>query len=225
MKEINFERTIGLISQRNFEIIQNKTILIAGLGGVGGTAFEALLRSGFLSFILVDKDKVDASNLNRQILYKEEDIGENKVDIAKKYALSINKKVNIVTYNADVNELNLNDIHFDFIIDAIDDVTAKIKLAKIANIKEVPYIMSLGMANRLDPAKVVLKRLDKTTDDPLAKKVRYLIKKENIITSNIMSVVSLEKPIKDGSALHSMMMVPSAAGLAIAHFVISYFIK
>jgi tRNA A37 threonylcarbamoyladenosine dehydratase len=226
MNPINFKRTIGLIGEDNFNKINNVTILLVGLGGVGGSAFEALLRSGFKNFILIDKDVVDPSNLNRQILYIEEDVGKIKVEVAKSHALKINKEANIKIFNEDINTFDLNKLDkVDFIIDAIDNVEGKIKLAKYANENDIKFIMSLGMANRLNPSKVEIKRLDKTTDDPLAKKVRYEIKKLNIDTKNIMSVVSIETPIKDGNNLHSMMMVPSSAGLMIAYYVIDSFIK
>ena len=95
-KEI-FSRNIALLGEDGFNALQNKTVFIAGLGGVGGTAFEALVRSGIKNFIIVDRDIVDPSNLNRQLLYVAEDIGKDKVEIAKKRALMINDEVNIVT--------------------------------------------------------------------------------------------------------------------------------
>ena len=227
MNKIDFKRSVGLLGIDTFNQIKNSKILIVGLGGVGGTAFESLLRSGFKNFYLIDKDKVDPTNLNRQILYKENDIGVSKVDAAKKHALEINKEANITVYDTDINSFDLDNLDKDinFIIDAIDNVEGKIKLAKLASENNINFIMSLGMANRINPTKIEIKRLDKTTDDPLAKKVRYEIKKLGIDTKNIMSVVSSETPIKDGTNLHSMMMVPSSAGLTIAYYITRCFIK
>ena len=224
-----FERSIGLIGQDNFDKIKSKTICVIGLGGVGGTAFETLLRSGFEKFVIIDKDIVSDSNLNRQILFAEQDIGSSKVFSAKKRGELINKYVNIETIKSDIKDLQLDklliDYRIDFVVDAIDDVPAKIMIAKFCQKCGVNLITSLGMANRIDPTKVEVKRLDKTTNDPLAKKMRYEIKKEGLDTSKIMAVCSNEEPKKDGTNLHSMMMVPSSAGLTIGYYVLKTIIE
>jgi tRNA A37 threonylcarbamoyladenosine dehydratase len=175
---------------------------------------------------LIDKDIVDATNLNRQILYVEEDIGKSKVEIAKSRGLAINKDVDISIYNTNINDFdfsNLKDV--DFIIDAVDDVQAKIKLAKFAQDKNIGFISSLGMGNRLNPCLLEIKKLNKTTDDPLARKVRYEFKKQNIDVSKIDVVISKEKSISDGTNINSVMMVPSTAGLALTFYAINYFIN
>ena len=130
-----FDRTIGLFGEDKFEIIQSKTIAIFGLGGVGGTAFEALVRTGFRKFVICDFDKVDPTNLNRQILYTSNDIGRNKVEAAKERALSINPDIEINVINTKINSETIKELdkyHIDFIADAIDDVPAKIELCKYA---------------------------------------------------------------------------------------------
>lgn len=226
MSKINFQRSIDLISLEKFNLIQEKTILIAGLGGVGGTAFEALVRSGFKKFILIDKDVVDPTNLNRQILYTENDIGLDKVICAKNKALSINFEVEITTIKEDIGQVDLSKLGvIDFIIDAIDDVKGKVYLAKFASENNIEIIISLGMANRFDPSKVQTKKLNKTTDDPLARKVRYEFKNNGIDISKI-NVVASSEIIKDNKTkLSSIMMVPSSAGLSLASYVLNYFIK
>ena len=217
-KEI-FARSIGLLGDENFKKIQDKVIAIFGLGGVGGTALEALARTGFQHFILVDFDKVDSSNLNRQILYVYEDIGKTKVEVAKKRILSINPDTDIKVYNLKAQEFDFNQ-KIDFIVDAIDDVDGKIYLLKKGQEKEIPSIMSLGMANRFNPEQVKICKLNQTKNDPLAKKIRYMAKKEELDLSLINVVISEEIPQKNGEKLYSTMMVPSSAGLSIAKFIL-----
>ena len=217
-KEI-FARSIGLLGDENFKKIQDKVIAIFGLGGVGGTALEALARTGFRHFILVDFDKVDSSNLNRQILYVYEDIGKTKVEVAKKRILSINSGADIKVYNLKAQEFDFNQ-KIDFIVDAIDDVNGKLYLLKKAQEKEIPSIMSLGMANRFNSEQVKTCKLNQTKNDPLAKKIRYMVKKEELDLSLINVVISEEIPQKNGEKLYSTMMVPSSAGLSIAKFIL-----
>ena len=220
MNNEKFTRSIGLIGEDNFFRLQDKVILIAGLGGVGGTAFEALVRTGLKKFIIIDRDIVDVSNLNRQLLYVESDIGKSKVETAKNRALSISPEVEVEALQIDVK--NLSDIKADFIVDCIDDVNAKVSLIKYATTHNIPLISSMGMANKCDPSKIKVATLNKSTVDPLAKKMRYELKKNNIDYSNVMCVYSDESPFKDGNKLHSLMMVTSTAGLHIASYVVNY---
>ena len=221
-----FLRSKGLIGEENFTKIQSKTICVIGLGGVGGTAFECLLRTGFNKFVIIDMDSVSESNLNRQILYTENDIGLSKVECAKNLAKRINNDAKVTYFNQNINEFDLKELlrlGVDYIVDAIDDVNGKIKIAKFALDNNLPFIMSLGMANRLDPSKVTTTKLNKTTNDPLAKKIRYEIKQLGLDPNSIKVVYSSENPVRDGTKLHSMMMVPSSAGLNIAYNVLYHF--
>ena len=227
MKE-QLERTIGLLGEEGVARLEKATVLLCGLGGVGGTALEALARTGVSHFILMDFDKVAPSNLNRQILYTQKDIGKAKVDAAKERVLSINKDAIIETFNEKVDislKKKLHNKSIDFIIDAIDDVLAKVELAKYASENDIPYISSLGMANRLNSTDIIVTRLDKTTGDPLAKKLRYEFKKAGIDTRNIIVSYSKEQPVKDGTKLNSIMMPPSSSGLAIGGYVVQELIK
>ena len=219
-----FNRSIGLLGEENFNLIQDKVIAVFGLGGVGGTALEALARTGFKNFILIDFDKVDSSNLNRQILYTAKDIGQLKVETAKERILSINKEAIIETYAVKAQEFDFNQ-KIDFIVDAIDDVDGKLYLASKALEKDIPSIMSLGMANRFDPSKVKVAKLNQTRNDPLAKKIRYLAKQEGLDLSKISVVISEELPQKNGEKLYSTMMVPSSAGLSIAKYILECIIN
>ena len=215
-----FARSIGLLGEKNFTKIQDKRIAVFGLGGVGGTALEALARTGFKHFIIIDMDKVSASNLNRQILYTGKDIGRNKVDAAKERILTINPKADVQLFLGKAQEYDFNE-SIDFIVDAIDDVGGKLFIAKKAQELGVSAIMSLGMANRFNPEQVRVSKLNQTRNDPLAKKIRYIAKKEGLDLSLINVVISEEVPQKNGKKLYSTMMVPSAAGLTIAKFILN----
>ena len=214
-----FSRSIGLLGEENFSLIQSKTIAIFGLGGVGGTALEALARTGFTHFLLVDFDKVDPSNLNRQILYTQKDIDRTKVEVAKERTLAINPEADIKIFNMKAQDFDFNQ-KIDFIVDAIDDVEGKLFILKNAQEKNIPQIMSLGMANRFEPDKVKIAKLNQTNNDPLAKKIRYLVKRSGLSTGNINVAISSELPQKKQEKLYSTMMVPSSAGLSIAKYIL-----
>ena len=219
-----FDRSIGLLGKDNFDLIQEKVIAIFGLGGVGGTALEALARTGFKHFIIVDFDKVDPSNLNRQILYTSKDIGRNKVEAAKERILSINAEADIKGLAIKAQDFDFNQ-KIDFIVDAIDDVNGKLYIAKKAQEFNIPAIMSLGMANRFDPNKVKIAKLNQTHNDPLAKKIRYLAKKDGLDLSKIIVTISEELPQKNEEKLYSTMMVPSSSGLSIAKYILECIIN
>ena len=214
-----FSRSIGLLGEDNFNAIQDKIIAVFGLGGVGGTALEALARTGFKHFILVDYDKVDASNLNRQILYTTKDIGKEKVVVARERILAINEEADIKSFNMKAQDFDFNQ-KIDFIVDAIDDVGGKLFILKQAQERNIPSIMSLGMANRFEPDKVRIAKLNQTNNDPLAKKIRYLVKNSGLSTSNVSVVISSELPQNNAGKLYSTMMVPSSAGLSIAKYIL-----
>lgn len=221
-----FERSIGLLGEYSFNKLQDKTILVAGIGGVGGTAYEALVRTGVKNIIIIDKDVVDASNINRQLLFTSNDIGKDKVFVGKEKGLAINPNASIIALKMkiDANSFKeLNGYQIDFIIDCVDDIQAKVELVKFANEKEIPIVCSLGMANKLDPSQIKIATLNKTTVDPLAKKLRYELKQHNIDFANLKCVYSTESPIKDGAKLNSLMTVTSTAGLYLANYTISYF--
>lgn len=220
---INYlDRSIKMLGKDKIESFKNKVILVAGIGGVGGTALEALVRSGFDTFILVDFDTVDVSNLNRQILYTFEDIGKLKVEAAKKRILSLNSSAKVEVIDAKIISGFFDNVteKVDFIVDAIDYVPGKLELYKFALNNNIPFISSLGMGNRLDPSKVKITKLNKTEGDPLARKIRYECKVNGFDLSKINVVFSNEVPLIKSDKPGSMMMVPSAAGLLIAQYVI-----
>ena len=226
MNKERFTRSIDLIGEDTFSSLVDKTICIIGLGGVGGTAFESLLRTGFSNFILIDMDVVSESNLNRQILYTTSDIGHLKIEAAKKRALSINEEANIVILKIKIDSESIHQLDkykIDFIVDAIDNLEGKIAISEYSLLHNIPLIVSLGMANRFNPCDVFITRLDKTTNDPLAKKFRHILRTKNISTNMINVVCSKELPLSFNGKLNSIMNVPSSAGLTISYYIINYF--
>ena len=215
-----FARSIGLLGEDNFNKLQDKVIAVFGLGGVGGTALEALARTGFQHFIIIDFDKVDASNLNRQILYTSKDIGRDKVEATKERLLAINPDVDVKVFKGKAQEFDFNQ-KLDFVVDAIDDVEGKLYILQKCKENNIQTIMSLGMANRFNPEQVRVMKLNQTSNDPLAKKIRYLVKHNEIDIKDVMVVISEELPQKNQEKLYSTMMVPSSAGLTIAKYILN----
>ena len=216
------DRTKTLLGKEKLERIQKARIMVIGLGGVGGTALSALYRSGFHHFVLVDNDKVDPSNLNRQIMYSNNDVGKLKTDVCKTKLTEFCGEIDVKTVNLYVDEVNAQDLikDVDFVVDAIDFVPGKIGIMKACLEKNIPFISSLGMAKRLDPQQVIQTTLNKTENDPLAKKIRYECRQRGLDLKKIPVVFSKENIIIDGKELGSMMMVPSTAGLIISNFII-----
>lgn len=216
------DRTETLLGKEKLEAIQKARIMIIGLGGVGGTALSALYRSGFRHFVLVDNDVVDASNLNRQIMYDVNDIGKRKTDVCKSKLTVFCGEIDVKTVDLYVNETNVQDLikDVDFVVDAIDFVPGKIGIMKTCLEKNIRFVSSLGMAKRLNPEDVVLTTLNKTENDPLAKKIRYECRQRGLDLKKIPVVFSREIIVTNGPELGSMMMVPSTAGLIISTFII-----
>ncbi|MCR5332604.1 MAG: ThiF family adenylyltransferase [Bacilli bacterium] len=216
-------RSKELLGEDKITSFNDKVIMVVGLGGVGGTAFNALLRSGFKHFIIVDFDVVDPTNLNRQIMYTSKDIGKNKVDVCEAFAKDFSKDIIIEKHNMFVDENSLSefkDKKIDYIVDAIDKIPSKLSLIKFANDRKIPIIVSLGMGNRINPEDVMITKLHKTENDPLAKRLRYLLRKESVDLKSINVVFSKETPIVKKEKPASMIMVPSTAGLLIAKHII-----
>lgn len=216
------DRSIKVLGIDKINSFKDKVILVAGLGGVGGTTLEALVRSGFSKFVLVDFDKVDESNLNRQILYSRKDIGRLKVEAAKERVLSLvpEAEVEIISNKIEEDSFDKFDKKIDFIVDAIDFIPGKLELYKFAFQKGIPFISSMGMGNRLDPSKVTIIKLNQTEGDPLARKIRYNAKAKGLDISKINVVFSKEEPLIKSQTPGSMIMVPSEAGLLMAKYVI-----
>ncbi len=220
-----FERTINLIGIDNFNKISNLNILLVGLGGVGSFVFESLIRSGVNNITIVDYDVVTLSNINRQLVANLNTLGRKKVDVAQEHAKEINNKINIKVLDLKLTSENINNLKndYDFIVDACDSIDAKISLIKFAQEHNIKIISAMGMGNRLKPQNIKISSLNKTINDPLAKKVRNILRKENI-SLNIPVVFSEELPIKK-DAINSIATVPSVAGIYITSYIINSVIK
>lgn len=215
-----FDRLELLIGKENIEKISKINVLIVGIGGVGGTALEALVRSGVKNITIIDKDVFSESNLNRQILSTRDSIGLYKVDVGINRCKSINPDVNITGLKINLDEKNVNELkYFDYIIDACDDINAKLALMQYANKNNINLISSMGTGKRLNPSNVIITRLDKTSNDPLAKKMRYEARKRGL-KLNIPVVCSKEEPINNDRIIASSIFVPSTAGLMLAYYII-----
>lgn len=211
----------------DFSLVKNFKIVVIGLGGVGSIVPLSLVRSGVKNLLLIDGDKVDATNLNRQMAYFSQDVGLFKSEVLKKKLLEIRDDLNLEEKHVFIDkETEFSFLKgFDYIVDCIDDIEAKVLLAKFAINNDIPLIASMGTGNRLDPSKLIITRLDKTSGDPLAKKYRYLLRKENIDLKKINVVTSLEEPLVKGQVVSSMAFVPNSAGLLMSSYVLKELLR
>ena len=225
-----FSRNELLIKKEGIETLQNSTVAVFGVGGVGGFVIEALVRAGIGTIHIVDHDTVSISNLNRQIIATHQRIDRKKVDVMKERILSINPYCNVKIYDDFFLPETANHFpfdEFDYIVDAVDTVTAKIKLVEISQEKKIPIISSMGTGNKLDPTKLEVTDIYKTSICPLARVMRRELKKRKIPALKV--VYSTEKPIETDAPVDpethkktpgSISFVPSCAGLIIASVVV-----
>lgn len=213
-----FSRTQMLLGQDAVELLNKKRVAIFGIGGVGGYVCEALVRSGIGAFDLIDSDKVSITNLNRQIIATHKTIGMYKVDVMKERMLDINPDVNVEIHRCFFLPENADDFSFqeyDYVVDAVDTVTAKIELILRAKKDGVPIISAMGAGNKLDPSRFKVADIYETTVCPLARVMRRELKKRDI--ENLKVVYSDEPPIKtDADFPGSTAFAPAAMGLVIA---------
>lgn len=220
-----FSRTELLIGKKGIEKLQKSKVAVFGIGGVGSFVVEGLVRAGVKNFTLVDKDTVDITNLNRQIIATQNTIGKPKVEVARERILEINPNANVEIYQEFFmpNSEEIIDNTVDYIVDAVDTVTAKIELVVRANKLNIPIISSMGTGNKLDPTKFEVTDIYKTSVCPLAKVMRKELRTRGI--KKLKVVYSKEEPIKLNKAEQkqvpgSISFVPSVAGLIIAGEVI-----
>ena len=230
-----FTRTKLLIGKEGIKKLKESKVAIFGIGGVGSYVVEGLVRSGIENFILIDNDKVDITNLNRQIIATTKTLGKSKVEVAKERILEINPSAKVEIYEEFFNQdsQNILDNSTNYIVDAIDTVSSKIELVVRANKLNIPIISSMGTGNKLDPTKFEVTDIYKTEVCPLAKVMRKELKNSGI--ERLKVVYSKEKPIvpkidklteqfvtKQGKKQTpgSISFVPSVAGLIIAGEVI-----
>ena len=191
-----FSRTELLFGKEAMDKLQNSRVAVFGIGGVGGYVCEALVRSGVYHFDLIDDDQVCLTNLNRQIIATCKTVGQYKVDVMRERILEINPDADVSVHKCFFLPENADEFPFeeyDYVVDAVDTVTAKIELVMKAQEKGVPIISSMGAGNKLDPSAFKVADIYKTRVDPLARVMRNELKKRGI--RRLKVVYSQEKPI------------------------------
>ncbi|MCF7924158.1 MAG: ThiF family adenylyltransferase [Candidatus Izimaplasma sp.] len=226
---MKFNRLENLIGEDKLKLLANKKVVVFGLGGVGSFAAEALIRSNILDLVIVDYDLVDISNINRQLIALETTIGLKKTEVFRNRAISINSNANVEIFNYKVDKSNIDEILFekpDFVLDCIDDVEAKVLLAKECYDRDIPIILAMGFANKFHPEKIKISILKNTSVCPLAKVMRKKIRDIGL-PLDIPVVFSEETPsqVIDPNVLGSTAYCPSTAGLIMASYVINKFIE
>lgn len=216
-------RTRYLLGQNALFRLESCHVALFGLGGVGGYVAEALVRAGIKTLSIFDYDKINLSNLNRQIIATKKTIGQLKTFALKDRLESISNAT-IIPYNLKVDAKSIEEIKFNtysYIIDAIDDITAKILLIKKAKALNLPLISCMGMGRKIEPLKIKVDDISKTSVCPLARAVRTRLKKEGI--SKVKVAYSTEPPLsscQNPSAIPSISFLPMAAGAVISSEVV-----
>lgn len=222
-----FARIVKMTNQEWLENLQTKKVAVFGLGGVGSYVVEALVRNGIGEIVLVDHDKIDITNLNRQLYALHSTIGMNKVDVAKRRCLDINPNLKITTYQQFyLPDQGMEDIFSDcdFVVDAIDTVKAKIALIENCHKLKIRIISSMGTGNKLEPESFEIADIFKTSVCPLARVMRRELKIRGIKKCPVL--YSKEQPQKVADATPgSVSFVHSVAGLMIAGYVIKELVK
>lgn len=229
-EENQFQRTEMLLGNDAVKKLKDSHVIIFGVGGVGGYVAEAVARSGVGHISLVDRDTVSITNINRQIIALHSTIGRYKAEVMRDRILDINPDAEVTVHNCFFLPENADDFDFtqyDYVVDAVDTVTAKLEIIMRAKQKNVPVISSMGAGNKLDPTKFELADIYKTSVCPLARVMRYELKRRGVKKLKVVySTEESRKPVGAQKDEHgkvppgSSAFVPSAAGLIIASAVI-----
>lgn len=216
-----FSRTELLLGKDAMERLSCARVAVFGVGGVGGYVVEALVRSGVGAVDLIDNDKVCLTNLNRQIIATRSTIGQYKVDVMRDRILDINPECQVNVHKCfylPETQAEFDFAQYDYVVDAVDTVTAKLALTVQAKEAGVPIISSMGAGNKLNPAAFEVADIYKTSVDPLARVMRRELKKRGI--KKLKVVYSKEEPLIRRAMPGSTAFVPSVAGLLIASEVV-----
>ena len=234
MEKDRFTRTKALVGEDGFASLKNSTVMVVGLGAVGGYALEALARSGIGRLILVDFDKVDVTNINRQILALTSTIGEKKTELALKRVKDINPDCEVIIKDIFVNQETMEELFsepVDYVVDAIDSLNPKCCLMEELSTRGIPFISSMGAALKTKPENIKLQRLKKTKNCHLARFVRKRLTRRGVDISGIMCVASDELSdlpetaiyLEENATRHTMGSLPTITaifGLTIANEII-----
>lgn len=224
MEESIYQRTEIVIGKENVNKLKSKHVLVCGIGGVGSYALEAIARCGIGNITIIDKDIVDITNVNRQLIALQSTVGNSKVEVAKNRLMDINKDISIVAIKENITSENISKIigeNVDYVIDAVDNIEAKVAIITECNKKNIKCISCMGMGNKLNPLDIKVTDIYKTNTCPLAKIMRKRLKKIGIKKQKV--VFSTEIPVEkkiETNTLGSVPFVPSVAGLVIASEVI-----
>lgn len=219
-----FSRTELLLGEESLNILKNARIAVFGVGGVGGYTVEALVRSGIQHIDIIDNDTVSLTNLNRQIIALHSTIGKYKVDVMKERILDINPEAQVNAFKCfylPETKDQFNFSNYDYVVDAVDTVTAKLQLIQQAKEAGTKIICAMGAGNKLDPTKFEVADISKTSVCPLARIMRQECKKRGY--KDVKVVYSKEiaiKPAESKDVPGSTSFVPSCCGLIIASEVI-----
>ena len=222
-----FEREELLIGKENLKKINKTKVAVIGLGGVGGYATEALIRSGIENIIIVDYDKIDITNLNRQIIATKNNIDKFKTDETEKRILSINNIVKITKITKKLTPDNLDELFnldFDYLIDCCDTIEVKQELIKCCLDRNITFISSMAMGNKINLESLTISDIRKTSYDKIAKKIRLYLRKNNI-KGKIPVVWSKEQNKSFTGKIPSMVFTPAYSGLLCANYIIKEIIK
>lgn len=215
---------LELLLKDKMELVQNKTILIVGIGGVGSYAVESLARLGIHNLILVDGDTVDISNINRQIIALHSTIGRFKVDVMKERILDINPECNVEVVSEFLKKETVAKLFqrkIDYIVDACDTMEIKKELIRQCSARNVSLICCMGTGNKLDPSKLEIMDIRKTSYDPVAKIIRKMVREEHI-SCKVPVICSREVPIShSGNVVASCSFVPGVAGLLCTSYIVN----
>lgn len=223
------KRTEGLLGKEAVNKLEKQTVMVVGCGGVGSFCVEALARTGVGNLILIDADVFELSNLNRQLPATLETLGKYKVDVLKERIQTINPECCVKTYAFfydSTKDEELFSASIDFVIDCIDSISSKQDLYKACLQRNIPFLSSMGMARKKDPTALKIMEIEKTSYDPMAKRLR-IWKRKNKIRDKIWVVSSVEAPVKQApdQPLSSMIFVPATAGLLLANECIQRLLK
>jgi len=229
--QASWQRTNELIHEEGLRKLQATHVMVFGCGGVGSFAIEALVRSGIGELSMVDYDVIDISNLNRQLMSDHSNIAHLKVEVLKKRALLINPELMVHVYPMRYDSsctLSFEGVHY--VIDAMDDIQAKLHLMKTCQALNIPLIMALGTARRLDPSQLTVSDLMSIEGDPIARKLKALVRKAGLESVEVISSKEKPLPTRRSEALNkvvlgSMIFVPATAGLWLAHRILQQVLK
>lgn len=221
-----FSRIEELIGINNLNKINESRVLVLGVGGVGSVCATTLIRCGIKNIIIIDNDNIDITNINRQVMAFSDTIGMKKIDVLEKYLKKINPNINVIKIDKYIDQNNIDEVFnldFKYAIDACDSINTKEIFIKKCIDNNKVFISCMGTANKMDPEKLKIMRIDKTEYDPLSKKIRKWARDQNL-DKKIYVVSSSEKVIKKDK-LGTMSFVPNTAGILCAKYIIDKIIN